>query len=120
MYLPIGSFSYLLEQNAGIANGTVSGTPINLKFLGVGDGLTVRSFPDMLAMFPHLEYVGSPLAVPRLHLVRGFEPVPRPRLLVYHQCSQHILDPVRWLQGPDYGLLQHWRHNQMLQRAGLL
>ena len=35
--------SYLLEQNAGIANGSVSGTPINLKFLGVGDGLTVSA-----------------------------------------------------------------------------
>ena len=33
--------SYFLEQNEGIANGTVSGLPINLKFLGVGDGLTV-------------------------------------------------------------------------------
>ena len=37
--------SYLLEQNAGIANGSVNGTTINLKFLGVGDGLTVSAFP---------------------------------------------------------------------------
>ena len=33
---------YFLSQNEGISNGTVSGIPINLKFLGVGDGLTVR------------------------------------------------------------------------------
>ncbi len=35
------SSRYFLQQNAGIANGTVSGVPINLKVLGVGDGLTV-------------------------------------------------------------------------------
>lgn len=34
--------SYFLDQNAAIAKGTVSGLPINLKVLGVGDGLTVR------------------------------------------------------------------------------
>ncbi len=32
---------HFLDQNAAIANGSVSGVPINLKFLGVGDGLTV-------------------------------------------------------------------------------
>ena len=32
---------HILEQNAGIANGTVKGTTINLKFLGIGNGLTV-------------------------------------------------------------------------------
>ena len=32
---------YFLSQNEAIAEGTVSGVPINLKFLGVGDGLTV-------------------------------------------------------------------------------
>lgn len=34
---------YFLEQNAGIANGTVEGITIPLKFLGVGDGITVSS-----------------------------------------------------------------------------
>lgn len=33
--------SYILTQNAKIAAGTLSGIPINLKVLGVGDGLTV-------------------------------------------------------------------------------
>ena len=33
--------AYFLEQNAKVANGSVSGLPINLKVLGVGDGLTV-------------------------------------------------------------------------------
>ena len=65
--------SYLLAQNAGIANGTVTGTPINLKFLGVGDGLTVRSVSKVIpSRIPHWEYTGCSLAVPRLHLVCGF------------------------------------------------
>jgi hypothetical protein len=34
---------YLLDQNAAIAAGTLSGIPINLKVLGVGNGLTVCS-----------------------------------------------------------------------------
>ncbi|KAM5540595.1 hypothetical protein V8D89_005626 [Ganoderma adspersum] len=47
--------AYLLEQNAGIANGTVTGTPINLKFLGVGDGLT-----DPLSQYPgYISYAAS-------------------------------------------------------------
>ena len=33
--------AYFLEQNTKVANGSVSGLPINLKVLGVGDGLTV-------------------------------------------------------------------------------
>ena len=32
---------YILEQNDGIANGAVTGTTINLKVLGIGNGLTV-------------------------------------------------------------------------------
>ena len=35
------AYRYFLEQNAGIANKSISGTPINLQYLGVGDGLTV-------------------------------------------------------------------------------
>ena len=33
--------SFFLQQNAAIAAGKLSGLPINLKVLGVGDGLTV-------------------------------------------------------------------------------
>ncbi|ETW75785.1 serine carboxypeptidase S10 [Heterobasidion irregulare TC 32-1] len=39
--------AYFLEQNAKVANGSVSGLPINLKVLGVGDGLT-----DPLSQYP--------------------------------------------------------------------
>ncbi|KAI0662545.1 serine carboxypeptidase [Cubamyces menziesii] len=47
--------SYILDQNAGIANGTVNGTKINLKFLGIGDGLT-----DPLEQYPgYLTYSAS-------------------------------------------------------------
>ena len=35
------SFRYILDQNAAIANGTTNGTTINLKFLGIGNGITV-------------------------------------------------------------------------------
>ncbi|EMD34742.1 hypothetical protein CERSUDRAFT_86172 [Gelatoporia subvermispora B] len=47
--------AYFLQQNAAIANGSISGLPINLKFLGVGDGLT-----DPLAQYPgYITYAGS-------------------------------------------------------------
>lgn len=38
--------SYFLSQNAAIDAGTVSGVKLNLKVLGVGDGLTVRSIRE--------------------------------------------------------------------------
>ncbi|KAK7045775.1 hypothetical protein VNI00_007176 [Paramarasmius palmivorus] len=44
--------AHFLSQNAAIANGTVSGLPLNLKVLGVGDGLT-----DPLTQYPgYIEY----------------------------------------------------------------
>ncbi|KAI0643599.1 serine carboxypeptidase [Trametes meyenii] len=47
--------NFFLEQNAGIANGSVTGLPINLKFLGVGDGLT-----DPLSQYPgYISYAAS-------------------------------------------------------------
>ncbi|KZT65397.1 alpha/beta-hydrolase [Daedalea quercina L-15889] len=47
--------AYFLEQNDAIANGSISGIPINLKYLGVGDGLT-----DPLSQYPgYLEYAAS-------------------------------------------------------------
>ncbi|KAI0945689.1 hypothetical protein AcW1_001851 [Taiwanofungus camphoratus] len=47
--------AYFLQQNAAIANGTVSGLPINLKYLGVGDGLT-----DPLSQYPgYISYAAS-------------------------------------------------------------
>ncbi|EIM82394.1 serine carboxypeptidase [Stereum hirsutum FP-91666 SS1] len=39
--------SYFMDQIAGIANGTVSGTPLNFKTLGIGNGLT-----DAMAQYP--------------------------------------------------------------------
>jgi hypothetical protein len=33
---------YILRQNAAIRVGTLKGLPINLKVLGIGNGLTVR------------------------------------------------------------------------------
>ncbi|KAI0352787.1 serine carboxypeptidase [Trametes cingulata] len=47
--------AYFLQQNAAIAKGTVSGLPINLKVLGVGDGLT-----DPLSQYPgYISYAAS-------------------------------------------------------------
>ncbi|KAI0075950.1 serine carboxypeptidase [Panus rudis PR-1116 ss-1] len=46
---------YFLQQNAAIAKGSISGIPINLKVLGVGDGLT-----DPLSQYPgYLTYAAS-------------------------------------------------------------
>lgn len=47
--------AHILQQNDAIANGSISGTPINLKYLGVGNGLT-----DPLSQYPgYLEYAAS-------------------------------------------------------------
>lgn len=47
--------AHFLQQNDAIANGSISGIPINLKYLGVGDGLT-----DPLSQYPgYIEYAGS-------------------------------------------------------------
>jgi carboxypeptidase C (cathepsin A) len=47
--------AFFLQQNAAIAAGTVSGVPINLKVLGVGDGLT-----DPLSQYPgYISYAAS-------------------------------------------------------------
>lgn len=56
---------YILQQNAAIAAGTLSGLPINLKVLGLGDGLTVSfahltkaPLPDDLPQDPLSQYPG--------------------------------------------------------------
>lgn len=47
--------AYFLQQNAAIAAGTLQGIPINLKVLGVGDGLT-----DPLSQYPgYISYAAS-------------------------------------------------------------
>ncbi|GBE84794.1 Carboxypeptidase S1 [Sparassis crispa] len=47
--------AYFLQQNAGIADGSVTGVPIKLKYLGVGDGLT-----DPLSQYPgYIQYAAS-------------------------------------------------------------
>ncbi|TFK38948.1 serine carboxypeptidase [Crucibulum laeve] len=47
--------AHFLAQNAAISAGTVSGIPLNLKFLGVGDGLT-----DPLTQYPgYIAYAAS-------------------------------------------------------------
>ncbi|KAG7088981.1 hypothetical protein E1B28_012927 [Marasmius oreades] len=47
--------AYFLSQNAAIASGKISGIPLNLKALGVGDGLT-----DPLVQYPgYIAYAAS-------------------------------------------------------------
>ncbi|KAF9063318.1 serine carboxypeptidase [Rhodocollybia butyracea] len=47
--------AYFLSQNAAIAAGTISGITLNLKTLGIGDGLT-----DPLSQYPgYITYAGS-------------------------------------------------------------
>jgi hypothetical protein len=40
--LTVSTCSYFLQQNAAILDGTVEGLSINLKVLGIGNGITVR------------------------------------------------------------------------------
>ena len=42
LLLTVRACSYFLKQNAAIRYGTVEGVTINLKVLGIGNGLTVR------------------------------------------------------------------------------
>lgn len=67
--------SYFLQQNAAIANGTVSGLPINLKYLGVGDGLTVSLLLVLMIGTALFIRSGSSLAISRIHQLCRVEPV---------------------------------------------
>ena len=58
MQLSIPCYRYFLQQNAAIASGSISGVPINLKVLGVGDGLTV-SYPRIRSKSCNLCFVYS-------------------------------------------------------------
>jgi hypothetical protein len=40
--LTVSACRYFLQQNAAILEGTVEGLVINLKTLGIGNGITVR------------------------------------------------------------------------------
>jgi hypothetical protein len=42
LQLTVGAYSCFLQQNAAIQDGTVKGATINLKVLGIGNGVTVR------------------------------------------------------------------------------
>ena len=68
--------SYFLRQNAEIQLGTVKGVTINLKVLGIGNGLTVRlkdtSLTDVLLITPIRTHFRSTLAtyntLSRIHI----------------------------------------------------
>ena len=68
--------SYFLQQNAAIDAGTVSGIKINLKVLGVGDGLTVclRHRHSSVELTTS-GYEGPLVSVPWIHQLCGFESV---------------------------------------------
>ncbi|KAI0287694.1 serine carboxypeptidase [Russula brevipes] len=54
-HLPLSADRYFLDQNAAIANRRVVGTRINLKVLGIGNGLT-----DPLSQYPgYIQYAQS-------------------------------------------------------------
>jgi hypothetical protein len=40
--ITVGSYRYFLEKNDAIRGGKATGVHINLKVLGIGDGLTVQ------------------------------------------------------------------------------
>lgn len=97
---------HILDQNAGIANKTVNGTTINLKFLGIGDGLTV----GVLASYPFIagsvsvltlstQMIGSPCSVLGLPYVLCVEPVrPQPKRIAIHVLvlMSGLAGIIRW------------------------
>ena len=68
--------SYFLQKNGEIQRGTVKGVTINLKVLGIGNGLTVRprdiSLADLLLITPIRTHFRSTLAtfntLSRIHI----------------------------------------------------
>jgi len=65
--------NYFLEQNAGISNGSINGVPLNLKFLGIGDGLTVRLPGSGILYVISETYTGPHNAISGIYLLCGFE-----------------------------------------------
>ena len=55
IFLPLtwGDYRHFLKQNSAIQQGSVKGATINLKYLGIGNGLTVRAsvMPCLLTYF---------------------------------------------------------------------
>lgn len=67
----ITSPRYFLSQNAAIAAGTISGLTLNLKVLGVGDGLTVGRHV-LKTLSPDKGFKGSFIPIPRIYLICSF------------------------------------------------
>ncbi|KAJ7803441.1 serine carboxypeptidase [Mycena olivaceomarginata] len=70
--------AYFLSQNTAIAAGKVSGQHLNLKTLGVGNGLTDR---ELFLAIP----------IPGLHQLFSIKPVPPAREPVHNRKRKHIL-----------------------------
>ncbi|KAJ7075065.1 serine carboxypeptidase [Mycena belliarum] len=103
--------AYFLSQNTAIAAGTVSGVHLNLKTLGVGDGLT-----DPISQYPgYITYAGSnltthssPQVLSRAQILRGTQRLPGARLITACNnagsnsvcsaaqsfCNNNILSPL--------------------------
>lgn len=87
-----------MQQNAAITAGTISGIKINLKVLGVGDGLTVGS-EELLCFIPCLhpsERKGSLISIPWIHHIRGIEPVSSRDVRRWEILLTSAADTTRW------------------------
>ncbi|KAF7370026.1 Carboxypeptidase [Mycena sanguinolenta] len=88
--------AYFLSQNAAIAAGKVSGQHLNLKTLGIGNGLTDRelflSLNDLFFSYHGSSSTYSAIPIPGLHQLFSIEPVPPACGPFRNRERKHILE----------------------------
>lgn len=130
--------SYILTQNAAIAAGKLTGTTVNLKTLGVGDGLTVCNFMMsvrriklMMRRRTRCHSILDTSATQRrtrelsTSIIPSYNALmlcqlPRTGLVVDNQVCQLVIHALRRVSRPDHVMLQHGLDVDLLQGAVVL
>lgn len=100
-------YRHFLSQNAAIAAGTVSGIPLNLKVLGVGDGLTVRPIYFLICITQSSFFLsGSSDSVPRVYFLRCKQFIPPTSVNISHKQGKYVLVVVHWLQSSGIPIIR--------------
>ena len=93
---------YFLQQNAAIKHGTLKGVNINLKYLGIGNGLTVRlsnaSLANVFLMTPFRTRFRNTQAtyntLSRIHITLWLVPQPLHRPI--RRGRRQVVAGIRW------------------------
>lgn len=117
------SLRYFLAQNAAIKKKKIEGIHINLKTLGIGNGLTVScSFKSLHPIRIIQMYVlGSSQSIPRLPHIRNFKSIQHSNSHLRPNCDcRHLIHGSRRMHGPDTIVLQDAFSGDLFGGSGIL